>query len=280
MSAGSDDPGNRPVAVVTGAGSGIGTAFAVHLAGQGYDLLLVDKDGGALSAVRATLPRGDGRTVDCREVDLRDRDQTRALAEHLATLDRIEVLVNNAGFSDKAPFQDLPEEVFLDLIEVHCVAAMRFTRAAVKVMIERGRGAVINVVALGAFFPTKVGVGYGSTKSFLLHFSQSLHRTLRGRGVYVQALCPGYTHTNIHTDEELAAIPSFLFIDPERVVRESWRALQRRREVCIPSRRHRFLYLFGLMTKGDAPMRVMRRLDRLLVRARSWSASPALGGSR
>jgi short-subunit dehydrogenase len=129
-------------------------------------------------------------------------------------------------------------------------------------MIARGHGAIINVSSLAAFVPGPYDATYGATKAFVNSFTEALHEELRGTGVRVQALCPGFTHTEFQQRAgiDVSRIPAFAWMTPEAVVEASLAALQRGQVVCVPGLVNRLL----AMLIGAAPRRLVRRVTGLL----------------
>ena len=191
-------------ALVTGASSGIGTAFAQRLAQEGFDLVVVARRRQRLEALAERLRADAGVEVDVIAADLTDPDKLRELEAHIAEDAALELLVNNAGFGGYKPFAELDRDVAEGLIRVHVLALTRLTRAALPGMIERGRGAVINVASLLAFTgsmppqPLPHRATYAAAKAYMVTFTQALAHELDGTGVRMQALCPGLVKTEFH----------------------------------------------------------------------------------
>ena len=156
---------DRAQAVITGASSGIGAAFAARLAGDGYDLTLVARRRARLAELAARLAEAGPGTVDMHVADLADPGGLRSAEDLVAAMPRLDLLVNNAGFAGYGPFASLDPAVAVALIGVHVTAPTRLTRAALPAMVERGRGAVINIASLLAFSgslppdPCRTGTG-------------------------------------------------------------------------------------------------------------------------
>ena len=190
------DPASRPVAVVTGASSGIGEEFARQLAARGYDLVLVarriDRLADLAERIRVT------HEVECVPfaADLANPDARdhfiQALAPEKA---RLEMLVNNAGFGTHGFFYETDLERELEMINVNCAAPVHLTKRVLPWMLERKRGFIVNVASLSAFAPGPVMAMYFATKAFLLSFSEALWEECRDTGVRVTALCPGPVKT-------------------------------------------------------------------------------------
>ena len=135
-----------------------------------------------------------------------------------------------------AVFADLDPEREDEEIRLNVVALTRLTRAALPGLIARGRGAIINVSSMAAFQPAPMNATYGATKAFVNSFTEALHEELRGSGVRVQALCPGFTRTEFQERAgiDTSGIPSFAWMAPEAVVDAALAALARGTVVCVP----------------------------------------------
>lgn len=262
----------HPQAVVTGAASGIGAAFARHAANRGYALLLADRDTTRLDALAQELRTHHTADIQTVAADLATPAGMDALAAAIAALPRVDLLINSAGLTVPKPFIETPLADLRPLVDVHCQALTVLCHAAALRMAAQGSGAIINVASLGALVEVGVGAVYGASKSYVVRFSRSLHRELRASGVYVQALCPGHTRTNLHSAEELRWTPSIFFTDAESVVRASWRAWERRRAVCIPGWRHRLLWLLARAGLGRLTWLVALKGERAWRRLRPPAA--------
>jgi short-subunit dehydrogenase len=205
--------GERPLALVTGASSGIGLAYAHALSGRGYDLLLVGRRRERLDALAAEVRATGARA----EVTAADLGTAAGLAdvEALCRSRALDLLVNNAGVAHYMPFAKLPPEKLDELLQVNTVAVVKLARAAVDGMIARGRGAIINVASLLAFsgalrLPTlPARATYAATKAFMVAFTQVLAGELEGTGVKLQVVCPGVVVSEFHTRQgmDLSRVP-------------------------------------------------------------------------
>lgn len=172
--------------------------------------------------------------------DFCQRDEVERLARHLATLPNVDLLVNNAGFGTVDYFADTPVHYLVGQADVHVVAPTLLIRAALPGMLERNRGAIINVSSVGGWFLSAGNVQYGATKNFLAVLSQSLEQELRGTNVHVQALCPGFVRTGFHSAECMKTYqarkpyPVFLWMSPDDVVACSLKKLHSRQVIVIP----------------------------------------------
>jgi short-subunit dehydrogenase len=228
----------RPLALVTGASSGIGLAYAQALARRGYDLLLVGRRRERLDALAAELHGAGARA----EVIVADLGAAAGLAqvEALCRDRALDLLVNNAGVAHYMPFVKLPPEKLDELLQVNTVAVTKLARAALEGMVGRGRGAIVNVASLLAFsgplrrpnFPARAT--YAATKAFMVAFTQLLAAELEGTGVKVQVVCPGVVATEFHTRQglDLSHVPR---LGPEDLVRGSLADLDAGVLVSIPT---------------------------------------------
>ena len=236
------------VALITGAAGGLGSAFARRLAGDGFHLIVTDKNQQGLEILGAELERLHGVPVETMVADLSDPAEIGRLANRITDVEDLELLINNAGFATTGKFSESDPTKQRAMIQVHVLATVALTRAALPRMIGRRRGSIINVSSLAAFVPLFGGVTYGASKAFLVFFSDCLRYELRGSGVRALALCPGLMHSGFHETEEfenvdLAAIPRALWSDPDEVVRKSLRALERGKALCLPGFINRLLKL-------------------------------------
>jgi hypothetical protein len=233
------------VGLVTGATAGIGKVFAERLAARGYDLILVARDVPRLEAVAAELTGRYGVSVEALAADLaRDSDIER-VAARIGGGPPLAILVNNAGFGVKGDLAVTDPASQAAMLHVHALAPLRLCRAALPAMLARRSGAIINVSSIASFIYTPGNANYSATKAYLTAFSEGLDGEVRGAGVRVQALCPGFTRTEFHdrmglTPAERKRRP--LWLSPEFVVDTSLRALERGGPVvCIPDWRYRVL---------------------------------------
>ena len=224
----------RPVALVTGATAGLGREFARQLAGLGYDLVLVARDAGRLEEVAAELRELSGAESEVLPADLtRDEDVSRVVDR--IDNGHIDLLVNNAGFGIRGSIARTSREEQDAMVRVHVLAANRLAQAAVQTMVSRARGVIINVSSVASYLTSPGSVNYTSTKAWQRVFTESLALELHGKGVYVQALCPGYTHTEFHARGGMNkdGVPDWWWMNAEDVVASSLRAVRRRRPVVV-----------------------------------------------
>ncbi len=241
-----DDPSNsegdarsagaRRLAIVTGASAGIGAAYAERLARDAYDLVLVARRRDRLVELAERLARTHGRSVDVLAADLGSAQGVRAVEARIAAEPALELLVNNAGFGTTGLFAELDRDAEEEEVRLNVLALVRLTHAAVAAFKARGHGSVINVSSLAGFQPAPFNATYAATKAFVNSFTQAVSEELRGSGVRLQLLCPGFTRTEFQEVAGFATdtIPDFAWMSAEAVVDASLEALRKGDLVVIP----------------------------------------------
>jgi len=238
--------GQPGTALITGASSGIGAAFARQLAARGYNLILVARREARLAALAAELQGDYPITAEILAADLANPADIQRVEGRIARLSHLDLLINDAGFGAPGPFAEMDLARQLDMIHVHIIASVRLARAALPGMIARRRGAIINVSSVAAFVPLPGSATYSATKAYLNLFSEALQAELHASGVKIQALCPGFTHTGFHATPEHAGfdrsrIPGPLWMSAQEVAAQSLDALGRSGVIFIPGLKNRWL---------------------------------------
>lgn len=220
-------------AVVTGASSGIGEAFARHLANMGYDLIIIARREERLQALAEQL------TVDVQIIvaDLTDDTDVARVESIIQKADDIAFLVNNAGVSYIGHFAEVDLASHLAMLHLHLDATVRLTHAVIPQMKANKNGAIINVASIGGLIPMPGSATYNATKAFLVSFSESLAFELKDYGITVQVLCPGFTRTEIFEVagyNGMSNIPDIAWMSPDEVVRISLSAIPKKRFLVTP----------------------------------------------
>jgi short-subunit dehydrogenase len=245
-------------ALITGATAGIGNAFARLLAREGHGLILVARDADRLGQVAAGLREAHGIEVETLAADLADREQLERVADRLREASRpVDVLVNNAGFTLNRGLlgsETADEERFL---EVMVRAVLVLSKAAVPGMVARGRGRIVTVSSVAGFLPSGT---YSAAKAWATTFTLSLAADLAGSGVTATALCPGYVHTEFHqrASLDMSMLPSWAWLDADRLVADCWADVRRGSALSVPSRR----YKLAVLALRHMPLRSVQLVGR------------------
>jgi len=221
----------QDVALVTGASSGIGEALARRLAQEKRNLVLVARRADRLRTLAAALEREHGVRAHVMAQDLVQPGAAEAL---LATLEgqglAVDWLVNNAGFGTVGCFADLPVERELEEIRLNVEVLVELTGRCLPGMVQRKRGVVMNIASVGGFTPSPYMATYGATKAFVLSFSEAIAVELRGTGVQVLCVCPGFTRTEFQDKAavDVAMVPEFAWMSADAVAAEALAAVGKR----------------------------------------------------
>ena len=233
-------------ALITGASAGLGVEFARQLAARGYDLLLVARREDRLKEVSREIGEASGREVHFFAADLSERSAPAAIADFARTKGlEIDYLVNNAGSAGPNLLEEPDWEVQAAFLELMMLSVTQMCHHFVPDMIARGHGRVINVSSFAGRIARPAGAHYGPSKAYVIALSEELALQLRGTGVHVSALCPGFTHTEFHESAGLMemkrGLPGWMWYDAETVVREGIEAVERGRAVMVSGRLYRWL---------------------------------------
>lgn len=256
----------RGTAVVTGATSGIGKAYAERLAADGFDLVITGRRREMLTELATGLRSRYGIKVQVVIAELSDESDLKGLMRLLAKKDDIFFLVNNAGFGSGETFCRCSMEEHMKMLNVHVVASLKLIYTVLPQMIRHQRGAIINVSSMGAFTPAPGSTMYASTKMFLKSFTESLHMEVKQHGIQVQCICPGFTRTEFHSRRKAGKInggTSILkYMEAEDVVRKSMKSIGKGKVMVVPGLMNRLIvslvqifprrFYFSLMEKATA----------------------------
>lgn len=255
-----------PLALITGASAGIGRSFAEALARRDYDLILVARTTERIERLARELADRHAVRAEAWTSDLSSDAGREEVAGRIAALPRLDLLVNNAGFATNGKLAKIPLDPQMEMLRLHMLAPMRLSTAALPRMIEHGAGGIINVSSIAGFLYGPGNVNYSATKAYLTSFSLGLDTEVRGAGIRVQALCPGFTHTEIHDDmpHVKQQIPSWLWMQADDVAEISLRQLAAGGAViCVPGTRNRILRrLLSLMPHALRRRMAVRRKKR------------------
>lgn len=252
-------------ALITGASSGIGEAFARALAARGHDLVLVARTTSRLEALAAEL--SDHHHIECEVLtaDLGDRHALGLVEARVSDPERaIDVLVNNAGFALKERFVGGDVDAEQHMIDVMITAVMRLTHAVLPRMRDRGHGVVINVSSTAGWMS---GSTYNAAKAWVTTFSEGLSTSLRPSGVTVIAVCPGFTHTEFHERARIReeSVPAWMWIEADEVVATALSDAAKGRPISVATGRYKALSVLmqyaprPLVRRASGARRVRRR---------------------
>src|SRR5262245_9453134 len=233
-------------ALVTGASAGLGAEVARQLAARGRSLLLVARREERLKELARELDAAHGVRVDVLAADLAEREAPARIEAFAAEQGiRVDWLINNAGIAGPDLLDDRDWDAQARFFELMMLSVAQMCHRFVPAMRERGFGRVINVSSFAGRIARPAGANYGPAKAYLVALSEELALMLRGTGVHVTALCPGFTHTEFHEAAGLMemkrGLPSFVWYDAETVVREGIAAVERGAPIWVSGRLYRWL---------------------------------------
>ena len=252
-----------PVALVTGASSGIGLQISLELARRGYDLVLTARRKELLGALADEIRAGSERTVEVIAADLGDRADRERVASRIAT--GIDVLVANAGFSTRGSFPELPVEVELAEVELNVASTLRLCHAAAAAMRRRGGGRILITSSAASFQPIPRVATYGASKAFLTSFAQALDTELRPSGITVSCLAPGFT---VKVRAGRRPSPAWLWTTSEEVARAAVDGLLAGKSLIVPGLPWKIVAILG------------PRLPRFLIRRIAGAAGQRMAAQR
>ena len=241
-------------AVVTGASSGIGAEFARELSRRGHPVLAVARREERLEALAEEVARLGGRIQPC-AADLATEEGIASALQQTKEVGQTELLVNNAGIAPAGDFLTASVDEQIAAIRLNVEALLKLTHAVLEGMIERKRGAILNVASVVAFQPFPHFAVYAASKAFVLSFTEALAEEIKGTGVRTLALCPGSVGTEMgvfaHNEGLLGKLPA---LTAQQVVRAGLQALERRNVVKVVGLLNSALPLMGRLL----PRRTMR----------------------
>ena len=249
----------RPVALVTGPTAGIGRAFALQLAGRGYDLVLAARDRARMEELAAELEASHGASSEILVADLSDRAGMAVVEERLADESRpVDLLVNNAGFGLKRRFLSNSVEQEQAHLDVLVTAVMRLTHAALGPMTRRHSGGIINVSSVAAFQPRG---SYSAAKAYVNRFGEWAAHEYAGQGVRIMTLCPGFTKTEFHQRMDVGrdAVPGFLWLDVDELVADALKDFDAGKAMSVPSLRYKMI----AGVSRHLPVRLLQRFQSI-----------------
>jgi uncharacterized protein len=224
-------------AVVTGATSGIGAAYAKKLASQGYDLIMTGRRQEIIHKMAEELIKQFKIKAEVIIAELSVDEDIQKVADAIKSCETLEVLVNNAGFLVPTLFGENELVAEETMMKVLTITPVHLIYAALPNMMKNGRGTIINVSSLAAFLPLPKMSIYAACKSFVKTFSERLQLEMKDKGIKVQAVCPGIIDTDFYRFSppvKKSMAEQFPMMSPESVVDCSWEELKKNRVICIP----------------------------------------------
>ncbi len=262
------DPRGRRTALVTGASSGIGAAFAEEFARHGYDLVLTARREDRLMVLAARLESAHRVRVRVLPCDLAQVDGVQRLVDAIALEHvQIDALVNNAGYGVPGRYLRSSWDTHRAFLQVLVTSVTELTYRVLPGMVERRFGRIINVASLAGLVPASAGhTLYGASKAMVMRFSEALALEVAKDGVHVCAVCPGFTYSEFHDVNGMRAkisrMPSFLWMDAEQVARDGYEAVETGIAVRIPGRVNRLIARLSRLLPEFVVTAVNRRAGR------------------
>jgi hypothetical protein len=225
---------NKPTVLITGASTGIGATYADRFARRGHDLVLVARNNVRMEALAGRLRRETGVKVDILRADLTDARNLAQVEDRLRDDHGIGVLINNAGAAPAGGFVDQNPDEITRIVSLNAMAPVRLASAIAPRFAQAGQGAIVNIGSVIGLAPEYGSTVYGATKAFILFLSQSLHTELGLKGVYVQAVLPAATRTEIweHAGKDVNMLPAVMEVG--ELVDAALAGFDRRETVTIP----------------------------------------------
>jgi uncharacterized protein len=260
-------PSPSATALITGASAGIGEAIARELASRGHGITLVARREERLRALAAELAGAHGVRAETMRADLGDAAARERLASQLDELGlEVEILVNNAGFGGAGNVAESDRQRLVTMVRLNCEALLDLQATFLPAMVERGRGAVINVASTAAFQPIPGTATYAATKAFVLSLSEAVHEELRGTGVTLTAVCPGPVRTEFAEvagiGEAEDQVPDFFWMSSETVARSAVDAAEKGKRAIVPGILNRAGAVTGQHVPRAFALPIARRIWR------------------
>jgi hypothetical protein len=258
-------PADDVTCLITGASSGIGAEIARQLADRGIGVTLVARREDRLQELADELVEEYGIRAETVAADVSDPESRERMAVEIGNRGlTVEMLVNNAGFGSGGSFVRLDEAKEASMVRTNCEAVVALSGHYLPEMVERGRGAVLNLASLIAFQPVPFQATYGATKAFVLSFTEAIHEELRGTGVTATAVCPGPVHTEFGDQGGFGGaderIPDALWLDAPRVARDAVKAVERGDRVVVPGAGNQLAALWGQHLPRAVLLPLVRRI--------------------
>lgn len=249
---------NRPIALVTGASSGIGKAFSILLAKgevfEPHDLVIVARTKHRLEELAEEIKNQYKVNTEVLVADLTTPEGVDLTKQRLRQENKpVDILINNAGFSIGGNFSSLLEDDIIAQINLNVIALTKLMHAALVQMQQRGKGYILNVSSVAGFTPAPQSATYSATKAFVTLLGESVALELKTTGINLTTLCPGFTRTEFQERAGVArdAVPSFLWQEAEAVAKEGLLGLKNNKSLVIPGVHNKVAYWALKMTPSS-----------------------------
>jgi short-subunit dehydrogenase len=259
------EPNPSSTCLVTGASSGIGAEIARGLARRGHGVTLAARREERLREIADEIAAEHGVRAETISVDVSDIDARTRLKGDIA--DRgltVEVLVNNAGFGSGGAFTSLDPEKEASIIRTNVEAVVALTGHFLPDMVERGRGAILNLASLISFQPVPFQATYGASKSAVLSHTEALHEELRNTGVTITAVCPGPVRTEFGEQGGFGGaddkIPDFIWLEADKVAEDAIEGMEKGERVVVPGALNQLAAFSGHYMPRSMLLPIVRRV--------------------
>ena len=253
---------NNKIALVTGAASGLGYEFALLLAHDNYNIIMVDIDKEKLEKAKENIQSQNDIDI---KILVKDLSKPNVANEIFKDLDEpVDILINNAGFGLFGFFAKTKWKRESDMLNLHINTTTQLTKLALKSMIKRGNGKILNVSSLAAFQPGPFMSIYYASKAYLLSFSQAIANELKGSGISVTVLCPGPTRTRFQ--EVVSAHSSknkikFNMASAKGVALCGYDAMMKGKTIAVPGVFNKFLAFLPRIVSRNMATTIVRKIQ-------------------
>lgn len=250
-------------ALVTGGASGLGYEFALLLAKNSFQLILIDIDSDQLEIVKNELEHNFQIKVHTITKDLSLQNSAAELFEEVKETP-IDVLINNAGFGLFGSFYSTNWNRESSMLNLHVVTTTQLTKLLLDGMIKRGRGKILNISSLAAFQPGPLMAIYYASKAYILSFSEAIANELKGTGVTVTVLCPGQTKTSFQevvSEGNKTNKISFNIATANKVTEYGYKAMMRGKTLAIPGVTNKILSFLPRILPRKIVTAIVRKIQ-------------------
>jgi len=254
---------NNKTALVTGSASGLGFEFALLLARDGYNLVLIDIDAENLEQAKADILKTYNPKITLLTKDLSQINIAQEIYNEVGNTS-IDVIVNNAGFGLFGTFSHTDWERESQMLHLHILTTTHLVKLILPDMIKRGSGKILNISSLAGFQPGPLMALYYASKAYLLSFSQAIANELKGSGVSVTVLCPGPTKTSFQSTVSKECTENkigFNMACPRQVAAYGYNAMLKGKVVAIPGFFNKFLSILPRVLTRNRTTKIVRRIQ-------------------